>query len=189
MDKLMKKDLQEEVTRQHQELQHLRAAIQQEADARRQAEAQRVRFLSLTIQALCVTDLEGRLVEVSPACESTLGCPAEALVGRFFLSFLHPQDKSSLRDQMRNLAAGVPTASLEIRWRCGDNSYKWLSWEATLDRTERRTFAILRDTSERRSMEDALAEERHLLATMRNFAGLLADTQEEASGTAKSIQE
>jgi PAS domain S-box-containing protein len=182
MENLTEKELGEQAAAYEQELQRLRAAIPHEAAARRKVEAQRIRFLSLTIDALCVTDQEGRIIEVSPACEPTLGCPFNSLLGRFFLSFLHPQDKIAIRDKMRNLVAGVPTASLEIRWRCGDSSYKWLSWEATLDRTERRTYAILRDTGERRRLEEALAEERHLLAAMREFAGLLADKQEQVTG-------
>jgi PAS domain S-box-containing protein len=156
-------DLQDEITRQEQEIESLRAALKEEAAARRRAEVQRDRFFSLSAEMLCVTDLDGHLIEASPAFEKTLGQSRQRLLKQPFMNFIHPEDKAHARTEMQNLAAGLPAVGLDLRWRTADGGYKWLAWTAVPAPEEGLVYAIARDTSERRRLEEELSEERHLL--------------------------
>jgi PAS domain S-box-containing protein len=158
-----KTDLQDEIARQEQELANLRAALAEEQAARRRAEVQRDRFFSLSAEMLCVTDLDGHLLEASPAFEKTLGQPRQRLLKQPFMNFIHPEDKALARTEMQNLGAGLPAVGLDLRWRTSDGAYKWLAWTAVPAPDEGLVYAIARDTSERRRLEEELTEERHLL--------------------------
>jgi PAS domain S-box-containing protein len=166
--------LQEEIVRQQQEIADLQAALQDEVHLRRRAEIERDCFFSLSVEVFCVIGMDGRIVEISPACERMLGCSRQRLLKQPLVSFIHPEDRSHIATEMHNLAAGLPTVGIDLRWRCGDRDYLWFAWSAVAAVEEGLVYAVVRDTSERRLMEEALAEERHLLHALRTFADILS---------------
>jgi PAS domain S-box-containing protein len=133
---------------------------------RRQAEEERDRFFTLSLDLLCIAGFDGRFHRLNPAWERVLGFPLEELLTRPFLDFVHPDDRPATLAEVKRLATGADTVSLENRYRCRDGSYRWMLWTATPSPDRRLIYAAARDITERKQNEEELARERNLLRTL-----------------------
>ncbi|MER6205244.1 nitrate- and nitrite sensing domain-containing protein [Streptomyces sp. NPDC001642] len=61
---------------------------------RDKAEQELASIFHLSLDLLCIAGLDGRFKRVNPAFERTLGHSAEALLGRAWLEFVHPEDRA-----------------------------------------------------------------------------------------------
>ncbi len=92
-------------------------------------------FFDISQALLCVTDVSGRLVRLSPSWQDVLGWDPGPMVGHHFLEFLHPDDAEHTLAALQ--AAADPDVAPEPivnRYRHADGSYRTLSW---LTRTAR----------------------------------------------------
>ena len=107
----------------------------------------------------------GRFVRVNPAFEKTLGLSTEELLSRPFVDFVHPDDKErTLAELSRMMTQGKPALNFENRYRCKDGSYKWLSWNAYPSPEQGLTFAVARDVTAQKWMEQKLRTTERLAA-------------------------
>lgn len=123
-----------------------------------QVEKERDRLFNLSLDMLCITELDGVFRRVNPAFERVLGYAAEDLVGRPLTDFVHPDELAATRDALRQLAAGQPV-SFEKRSRCRDGQYKWLVWSINPVPEERLLYAVAHDVTDRKRDEEALRAE------------------------------
>jgi PAS domain S-box-containing protein len=173
-----------ELARARQAQEHHRAEAQREAAARERAEAaladkeaelrrlelratreelarqQQVvdRFFTLSLDMLCIADVDGYFRRVSPAFE-VLGYTDNELCARPFIEFVHPDDIDATLAEVSKLRQGVRTIRFENRYRCKDGSYRWLAWTAAPDETGT-LYAIARDVTDTRLVEDELRRAR-----------------------------
>jgi PAS domain S-box-containing protein len=108
------------------------------------------KFFDLSLDMLCIAGTDGCFKRVNPAFERTLGWPAEALEGRPFSDFLHPDDVASTAREVEKLSEGIPTVSFENRYRCADGTYKHLLWTSYPEAGTGRLYAVARDITELR---------------------------------------
>jgi hypothetical protein len=123
-----------------------------------QVEKERDRLFNLSLDILCVVDLDGRFRRCNPAFERVLGHAPGALPGRPLIDLVHPGDVASTLDMLRRLASGEPV-NFENRCRCLDGSYKWLMWSINPVREEGLVYAVAHDITGRKATEDALRAE------------------------------
>ncbi|MGE4114395.1 MAG: diguanylate cyclase [Candidatus Nanopelagicales bacterium] len=94
----------------------------------RQSEA---RFRALAENAADVvyqTDLESRLVWVSPSVTQHLGWPAEALVGRRMVELVHPDDLVDAQAKRNEaLRTGSDPGSIELRFLSASGDWRWMA--------------------------------------------------------------
>ena len=130
---------------------------------RREAQEERDRFFTLTLDMLCIAGFDGYFKRLNPAFERTLGFTAEEMFAEPFLSFVHPEDRDKTRAESARIAAGTDTITFENRYRCKDGSYKWFLWTATSYPTRELIYAAARDITGRKQAEEALrkGEERY----------------------------
>jgi PAS domain S-box-containing protein len=121
---------------------------------------------NLSIDMICIADMPmGRFVRINPAFEKTLGLSAEELLSRPFVDFVHPDDREkTLAELSRMMTQGGPALNFENRYRCKDGSYKWLAWNAYPSREQGLAFAVARDITARRWMEQKLRTTEKLAA-------------------------
>jgi len=125
---------------------------------RRQAEEERDRFFTLSLDMLCIAGSDGYFKRLNPAFEGTLGYTIHEMLAEPFLSFVHPDDREATLTEMQRIVAGVDTISFENRYRCKDGSYKWMLWTARQYSENRLIYAAARDITERKRAEEALRE-------------------------------
>jgi PAS domain S-box-containing protein len=164
------------------ELGRINAALQGEMQERERVEHDRDRFFSLSLDMLCISDMDGYFQQLNPAWEKTLGFSLEELTARPFLDFVHPDDQELTVREASKLRLGGVTVDFENRYRTRDGSYRWLSWRAVGVPDLGLIYSMARDIDERKKVEQMKTdfvsvvshELRTPLTSIRGSLGLLA---------------
>jgi PAS domain S-box-containing protein len=130
----------------------------------KEAEEERERFFSLSLDLFCVAGMDGYFRRVNQAFSAVLGYSIEELLQRPFLELVHPDDREATSAQLAGLARGEPTERFENRYRCRDGSYRWLQWVAAPFTERQLCFAAARDVTREKQDEEALREQARLAA-------------------------
>lgn len=123
-------------------------------------------LFNLSLDMLCVADLDGYFRLVNSAFESTLGYSRQVLLNTPFIEFVHPDDKAATRDAFLLLASGEPLPYFENRYRCHDGSYKWLAWTCSELTEEALLYAVARDMTAQKSLQREQETQRDLFANI-----------------------
>ena len=153
-------------------------AIQADITDRKQAEAQRDRFFTLSLDMLCIANMDGYFQRLTPSFTQTLGYTKDELQAKPFLHFVHPEDRAATLAEMEKLGRGEPTIQFETRCQCKDGSWKWLSWKSQPFPGEGLLYATARDVTDRKAAEQKLQHANVLL--------MQANAEAEAANQAKS---
>ncbi|PZO04884.1 MAG: hybrid sensor histidine kinase/response regulator [Alphaproteobacteria bacterium] len=116
-------------------------------------------FFDVSLDLLCIRDLEGTVVKVSQSWETTLGYSPKEIEGGVLLRFVHPDDLAGTHDsivEVETRRAGAPVLGHLNRYRHKDGTYRTLEWRA--QRFGERIYAVARDVTERVAAEAALVE-------------------------------
>lgn len=130
---------------------NVRAAERAREEASRALEL----YFRLSLDLMCIANLDGHFLRLNPAWESVLGYPLDALSGARFLDFVHPDDLVNTERAIRVLAAGEPVINFTNRYRCFDGSYRYIEWR-TIPYENRLIYAAARDVTERVEAVQAL---------------------------------
>ncbi len=132
-------------------------------EALRESE-ERFRLLAETTNDLvCLQELDGRYLYVSPSSKRLLGYEPEELLGVDPFDLIHPEDVPRVRSgPQEDLLRGEPQVSTTCRYRKKSGDYAWFETMTGLVRDERGRVVRLqtssRDVSERKKAEEALEE-------------------------------
>ncbi len=113
-------------------------------------------YFDNTLNLLCIADFEGRFVKLNPAWEDVLGHPVGELEGRFFLEFVHPEDRDETWAAVAQLQQGHKVVGLCNRYRHQDGSYREIEWQAVSQGGL--IFADARDITQARADQRSLLE-------------------------------
>jgi PAS domain S-box-containing protein len=134
------------------------------ATVRGSADVERDRLFRLSQDLMCVAGVDGFFKETNPAFERVLGYTREELLTRNFISFIHPEDRDRTSAEVERLSRGELTIDFENRYRAKNGSYHWLAWRATPLPEERLIFAVARDVTAQKILEQRLEEQARDLA-------------------------
>jgi PAS domain S-box-containing protein len=119
-----------------------------------------------------VCDEDGRFVAVNESLAALLGEPVTAIIGRPFLTFVHPQERAAaLACYFASVVAAAgepkpPAAHAELRCVTGEDAVVWLaaSWTITGPDPDGHQYGVvhLRDVTEHRAVQEQLARAQHL---------------------------
>lgn len=149
--------------------------------ARKQAEEERDRFFTLSLDLLCIVDFEGHCKRLNPAFESALGFTSAEMMATPLINFVHPDDRPSTEEEMEKIFRGEGSDHFVNRFRCRDDSFKWLSWRATA--FEGLIYAVAHDITEARITEQHLQkayDDMELRVTERTAELMAANVQLQA---------
>jgi PAS domain S-box-containing protein len=121
------------------------------AEAARETARDLTTFFDVSLDMLCIRDMQGNFVKLSPAWEAVLGYPVQALEGTPLLPLIHPDDVSTTRDLMAQADLDDAIVGFVNRYRHRDGHYRQLEWRAR--RSGGLVFAVARDVTERMSQQ------------------------------------
>jgi PAS domain S-box-containing protein len=108
-------------------------------------------FFDVSLDMLCIRDMQGCFVKASPSWERTLGWTVAELIGTPMLSLMHPDDVEPSRAQMEKADNEGEIVGFINRYRHKDGFYRHLEWRAR--RFGDFVFGVARDVTERLAME------------------------------------
>jgi PAS domain S-box-containing protein len=111
------------------------------------------RFFRLSLDLLCIADMDGYLRRVNTEWEWTLGYKPDELVGRGFLDLVHPDDRQATLDMLKQLDEQKPVLNFINRYRRKDGRYRLLEWRAYP--SGKTIYAAARDITDRGQKERA----------------------------------
>lgn len=118
-------------------------------------------FFDIAPDLLCITDMDGRLVRVSPSFAGVTGHPLDELVGRLYADLVPEYEREQTIAAVAAVAGGATLRASQGRIRCSDGSSRILEWNATP--SDGRLFAVARDITQRVLQERRnRREEQHL---------------------------
>jgi PAS domain S-box-containing protein len=133
------------------------AGISTDVTARKKAEDERDRFFNLSLDLLCIASGDGYFKRISPAITDMLGWSVAEFLARPFLDFVHPDDHAAtLREVEKQVGTGQKVLHFENRYRHKNGTWRTLSWRSMPQGNL--MYAIARDVTERKRMEEALRE-------------------------------
>jgi PAS domain S-box-containing protein len=122
------------------------------------------RFMNLSADMFCIAGFDRFFKSVNPSWEEALGFTSQELMAKPYTEFIHPDDREDTIAEASRIQAPEDTCiAFENRYICKDGSYRWLSWNAVSVPDQKLTYAVARDITRRRQVEEALRKsEEHL---------------------------
>ncbi len=129
--------------------------------ARRETLARLEDFFALSADMLVSADGEGRFTRVSEASRRIVGWAPAELIGRPYIEFVHPDDRERTSEEFRRAYAGRQVAfDFGNRFLHADGGFSSVESTGTFDAKTGLVHAVVRDISERKAAEAALAAAR-----------------------------
>jgi len=110
-------------------------------------------FFTMSQDLLCVAGFDGYFKRVNGSWTRVLGYAPEELLAEPHVNLVHLEDREATIAQLTSLRAGGLMNSFENRYRCKDGSYKWLLWTAIAKPDEEIIYAVARDNTDRKLIE------------------------------------
>jgi PAS domain S-box-containing protein len=124
--------------------------------ARKRAEEERNRFFTLSLDLFCIAGFDGYFKTLNQSWEKVLGYKREELLATPYLEFIHPDDRPATSSEAEKNSQGRNAISFANRYRCKDGSYRWLLWNATPVVELGLIYAVARDITEQKRVEDSV---------------------------------
>ncbi|WP_051231695.1 PAS domain S-box protein [Stutzerimonas azotifigens] len=121
------------------------------------------RIIDFSLDVVCSVDRQGRFCDLSPACEAVLGYRAEELIGRPFIDFVLPEDRSRTREEAAAIMSGRATRSFHNRYRRKDGRIVHILWSAGWSPEEEVIFAVAHDITHMMQYEMFAEHQRDIL--------------------------
>lgn len=111
-------------------------------------------FFNLSQDYLCVANTAGFFETLSPTFSRELGFSDEELTSKPFMQFVHEDDIEASQKEIEKLAQGINTINFEGRFKCKEGGYKLLSWNASPDKETGLLYAIARDITQSKKINE-----------------------------------
>lgn len=111
-------------------------------------------FFEITLDLLCIADMDGNFVKVNKAWESILGYSVENLQNTNFLTLIHPEDLGSTIKTMEKLGQDEKVINFVNRYRHKNGTYRFIEWRA--NPLNNLIYAAARDITDRIAHENRL---------------------------------
>nr|WP_281393173.1 PAS domain S-box protein [Sphingomonas xinjiangensis] len=144
--------------------QHLIAQIEDMTNEREAENRYRLMAQNAT-DMITTTDIKGRVTFISPACQRILGLSPSDVLNKRAFDFVHPEDLPQLQQEYAVLLQSG--SAKPVRWRAQRADGEWIWLESSIgilhdgvNESPSGFIDAVRDITERKRREDALAEAR-----------------------------
>ncbi len=115
-------------------------------------------FFEINLDLLCIADMQGNFLKVNKEWANTLGYSRKELLNRPFLELVHPDDMEATLYAMSRLGNQEQVINFVNRYRCRDDSYKYIEWRSMPHGSF--IFAAARDITENKQFEKQLKDQK-----------------------------
>ncbi len=88
------------------------------------------RFFSVNLDLLCITDMKGKAIKTNKAWEDLLGYSAAEMKEINILDFIHPDDRSSTLQAIKQLGSDKEVIHLVNRYLSANGDYRHIEWRS-----------------------------------------------------------
>lgn len=113
-------------------------------------------FFEMTPDLVCIANKEGFFKKVNKATVEKLGYTEEELFSKPVFTFMHPDDRERTGAERQKLLNGSPMINFQNRYLKKSGEILWLDWTAIYFPDKELVFAIAKDVTDRRRMEQQL---------------------------------
>jgi len=111
-------------------------------------------FFEVAPDLLCIAGFDGYFKKINPAVCKVLGYSEEELFALPIHNFIHPEDKERTAEKRIALLEGRSLLNFENRYLSKDGAVVWLSWTSVPIRKDSLVFAIAKDITYRKQLEE-----------------------------------
>lgn len=116
-------------------------------------------FFLMTPDLVCIADKSGFFKKVNHSVIEKLGYTEQELLSRPISSFIHPADKELTRQERTKLLNDKVLLNFQNRYITKTGKTIWLDWTSIYFSDQEVVFAIAKDVTERKRIEEGLEEE------------------------------
>lgn len=114
-------------------------------------------FFELSADPACIADIEGYFRQVNSSFVRVLGYSEKEILGRPYMDFIYPDDKKKTQKIIdEKLKQGATVLSFENRYVRKDGGIVWFEWMSRPIPDKKITFAVARNITERKLVEQKL---------------------------------
>ena len=118
-------------------------------------------FFDKSPDLICIADIPGYFQKVNASVVTTLGYTMEELLSRPISSFVHDEDKERTVDSRKNVLGGNVLLNFQNRYVAKSGAIVWLEWTSIYFPEKKVVFAIAKDVTLRKDMENEVLEKYH----------------------------
>ena len=122
----------------------------------RSLEAESARHFELSRDMICIAGFDGYFKRVNPAFERILGYPAQELLGRPFVDFVHPDDRERTLEEAAEIGNGAGSVRFQNRYLDKHGEVHWIEWTSVAILEQEEIYAVARDVTDRKALEEEL---------------------------------
>jgi len=134
-------------------------------------------FFELSPDLLCIAGYDGYFKKINSAVSKTLGYSRDELFERPISSFIHVEDKEATSKKRGLILENVPLLDFENRYVTKSGEIVWLTWTSMPIEQEQVVFAIAKNITYRKKLE----EYRRISIILSNSAENKADSEYSAA--------
>ena len=132
---------------------------------RKQLEQELNQVFDYSQDIICIADFKGYFKKINPVAVQILGYTEEELLNRPFNEFVHPDDRNLTSKRIEALSNGEPTYYFENRYITKTGKTVWFAWTSKSSPEEKLIFAVAKDITDKKKLEEKLEEHIQRLAT------------------------
>ncbi|MDY6941169.1 MAG: PAS domain S-box protein [Cyanobacteriota bacterium] len=107
------------------------------------------KLLELSLEMLCVINLDGHFKQLSPMWEQSLGWSIEQLQAQSYFDWIHPEEISTTWENLWSLMDGnLESITYKNRFRTPNGTYTWLRWQVTFCSSQKLFYANVQNLGE-----------------------------------------
>jgi PAS domain S-box-containing protein len=115
-------------------------------------------FFYLSRDCLCIAHYDGYFANINPAFVALLEYSEEELRSKLISEFIYEEDRARTASHRNNLKNNIALVNFENRYVCKSGKIVWLHWTSIPVENERLIYAIAKDITHKKTLENERIE-------------------------------